>query len=913
MNLFKQNCQYQSPMNDPNQLSLPTPTDTSSSQVSVPKKKDSSVEHTKKLKQYIEKNDVEELNKLLENEKIQKGTLTIGLCLALQLSRLNGNMLDIIDILLYHGADPNSHFRYVNKTANQSPKIEEKDNVTILMYACLKGDLRLINTILRNEHDVNLKDKNGKNALFYTILSRGDNVDVVDSLIRDGIDVNCVAKIETGKGSTMHSPLSLAASKNLKFTFTSLIQNGADVNFKTSPDEDTVLHIAVKNENLDIIKEIVNTPGVLLEEKNKEGKKPSEIAATLAQTEVYKIIREKIEKMKQIANDNANELIVEMQKKKESKMINNNNVIEKGIGHQAIMNSMNYNEDNANNNNNVQNNQIQPSMKNNIKESSSIISEKSRLFPSLKKSSGKIKKFFGNHNKIRFPYHTSTASLQIPISFTNYNTNSKPDSNLQLNSLNTYIDLSSISEPTLTIDLSQSTLENELKIASLTEELNEKMNIIASYKNENLAIKNELEITNTKLLEQEKIYREQEEKNQMNIQVLNEQLNLFKKENEDLLNKNTQIKKDNIELRAKLAYLEQTKSTITPQTPTTMTQYLNKKFINFDYDHIYVLNCLSKDIIDYQQFVSEHIQREQNIYSMLIQNLQSAVNESIHDYDVHLYGSHATNLCLPWSDLDVVLIPRTPKPTTLNNPILLSQLYENIKKQPWVKDSKFISGATIPIIKLVTIEQFNLMSIDISIQDERHFGLKCVDLVKNFITQYESLKPLVLALKNILKKANLNDPYKGGISSYGLILMIVSFLQKQKKIGKDISITENNLGRLFYEFVNFYGLQFDPSKYIIIARSNEDETEDINIQNIQMTNMSNELVIIDPLNVSNNVAKSCYQFHNIKMSFIICVITLKEDCECGCHYTGQGKEYNNLNIDHCFLKRIFNSVKRFQI
>ncbi len=49
------------------------------------------------------------------------------------------------------------------------------------------------------------------------------------------------------------------------------------------------------------------------------------------------------------------------------------------------------------------------------------------------------------------------------------------------------------------------------------------------------------------------------------------------------------------------------------------------------------------------------------------------------------------------------------------------------------------------------------------------------------------------------------------------------------------------------------------------------------------------------------------------MSFIICIITLKEDCECGCHYTGNGEAYNNLNTDHCFLKRIFNSVKRFQL
>ena len=115
---------------------------------------------------------------------------------------------------------------------------------------------------------------------------------------------------------------------------------------------------------------------------------------------------------------------------------------------------------------------------------------------------------------------------------------------------------------------------------------------------------------------------------------------------------------------------------------------------------------------------------------------------------------------------------------------------------------------------------------------------------------------------------------------------------------------------MFYDFINFYGLHFDPSKYIIVAKSNDDENEDINFNGIQI---GSDLMIIDPLNISNNVAKSCYQFCNIKMAFIICVITLKEDCECGCHYTGPGEEYNNLNIDHCFLKRIFNSVKRFQI
>jgi non-canonical poly(A) RNA polymerase PAPD5/7 len=51
------------------------------------------------------------------------------------------------------------------------------------------------------------------------------------------------------------------------------------------------------------------------------------------------------------------------------------------------------------------------------------------------------------------------------------------------------------------------------------------------------------------------------------------------------------------------------------------------------------------------------------------------------------------------------------------------------------------------------------MHIDISLQDSKHYGLKCVDLVKSFMKEYESLEPLIFALKNILKNANLNDPY----------------------------------------------------------------------------------------------------------------------------------------------------------
>ena len=282
---------------------------------------------------------------------------------------------------------------------------------------------------------------------------------------------------------------------------------------------------------------------------------------------------------------------------------------------------------------------------------------------------------------------------------------------------------------------------------------------------------------------------------------------------------------------------------------------------------------------------------------------------------MNLYGSHATNLCLPWSDLDVVLIKRlngnniSSIQTTFDNSSLLSKLFENIRNEPWVKDCKLISKASVPIIKLFAIEQYNNMSIDISIQDENHFGLKCVELVKNYIKEYKSLKPLVLAIKNILKRANLNDPYKGGISSYGLILMIVYFLQGLKLSGVDISPGENNcnLGKLFFNFLKFYGLTFETNKTIIKINDGMNDK----IFN-EFDFHTSDLVIIDPLNSYNNIAKSCQQFYNIKIAFIICLMTLEDDCECGCHYNQLGDKNDNIQVEHCFLKRIFNCVKRFE-
>lgn len=50
------------------------------------------------------------------------------------------------------------------------------------------------------------------------------------------------------------------------------------------------------------------------------------------------------------------------------------------------------------------------------------------------------------------------------------------------------------------------------------------------------------------------------------------------------------------------------------------------------------------------------------------------------------------------------------------------------------------------------------------------------------------------------------------------------------------------------------------------------------------------------------------------MSFMIAFLVSHEECECSCHYSNQMACQDDMqNYEHCILKRIFNSVRRFNM
>ena len=846
------------------------------------------------LKQYIEQKDFDNFNRFLDNNEISKKTLNSILCFTLQNYRSNYEMTDYIQLLIEKGAEQNSMFH--NKTSNQGPRIDEKDNVSILMYACIYADIRLIDLIV-TEKNINLKDKNGKNALFYVLSDKGDNPDVIDALLYHNIDVNCIGKVDMGdKTFENHTALSLAATKNMVQSFKILIDKGSNPNFKIIQTGDTILHIAVKKGNLEMVKLLLDTNKIKFEEKNKENKTALELAMELSDKSIYNLIKEKIEEGNRQGDIVAKELLTEEKK--------NLNKKQNEIKNLNLLNEFNKN---------INQNKIE---KNNNKKIIDNIKEK--IYEKRRNNKKRILDKFLSHNL------KSTANLEITYSFLNDALDS-----------NQYLDSEQIKEniPILKIDLFSNEF-NEYK-DYFNKKQNEEKEKIRILEEENLLLKKNIEamtennkILSNKINEIEFQFKDIEIKQQLEIIELKKKISLLEQENYNdkviISELNKQINMKGKEIIKNNENQNNINIIINNDNNQRKINYLNKKFINYNYnfEHIqdkeknnYIINCLSKDISEFESFVTMQIKSSSNIFQDLLKNVEKAVNECIPDYQVHLYGSHATNLCLPWSDLDVVLIPKNLNMIynkSENNRSLLSKLYENLKNQKWVKDILYISNASIPIIKIYSIGIYNNIPIDISIQEETHFGLKCVELVKQYMNQYESLKPLVLSIKNILKRANLNDPYKGGISSYGLILMIIYFLKQQSFAGIDISKGENNcnLGHLFYDFLVYYSFDFEFGKNIIYVKNTPSDLEALKYQNISL---GPKLIIIDPLNPSNNVAKSCFQNMGIKMAFIISLKSLLEDCECGCHYSGENKEYSNLSIEHCFLKRIFNAVKRYTL
>lgn len=82
-----------------------------------------------------------------------------------------------------------------------------------------------------------------------------------------------------------------------------------------------------------------------------------------------------------------------------------------------------------------------------------------------------------------------------------------------------------------------------------------------------------------------------------------------------------------------------------------------------------------------------------------------------------------------------------------------------------------------------------------------------------YLENYKKMRPLSLILKKFLAVNNLNCPYKGGLSSYSLNMMIIAFLNEFMLMYANVSIS-----LLLTYFLDFFAMKFDEKTTGILIR-----------------------------------------------------------------------------------------------
>lgn len=264
--------------------------------------------------------------------------------------------------------------------------------------------------------------------------------------------------------------------------------------------------------------------------------------------------------------------------------------------------------------------------------------------------------------------------------------------------------------------------------------------------------------------------------------------------------------------------------------------------------------ALHFEILQFEKFVSP-TKAEIQARNEVIMTVESITKKLWPHSSLHIFGSVATNLALPSSDVDISIMG-SPECGSESEFHTLANAVRSISG--FAKRVQVIR-AKVPLVKIIS--RSSGMNCDVSIGTGN--GVDNVPRIKGFLEQYPALRPLLLVVKCFLRQRGLNDVFTGGLGSYALLLMVVSHLQMA---AHNFPKVKANLGTQIQHFFQFYGEMWNPCLTGIQIRDGGmyyDKFERFGSAPFETLRFSIE----DPNDVNNEIARNSFGVLKIRTAF----------------------------------------------
>ena len=303
-------------------------------------------------------------------------------------------------------------------------------------------------------------------------------------------------------------------------------------------------------------------------------------------------------------------------------------------------------------------------------------------------------------------------------------------------------------------------------------------------------------------------------------------------------------------------------------------------------EKLYYYKKLSENIVKFYNDITinndDIFPLKKKLNSVVLKVINQSINTSLKRYNIInliVYGSQASGLSLPESDIDLLLIYYDSNDSLekfisdLYNILLNSKKFNNVISLP--KASSPVIKIEYKINSYSQYDDISLIHMDISFhniypnRNTIYFtpSLLIVKYIQKSVEYLPQSKNVIIVLKKYLKNLGLNNYYTGGLNSFSIFLMVFAFYKYEIKIlGNDL-VNNYYIGQFLVQFLDFYS-KFDFNKYIIdinkdipfIIKSTFNENK-----NMKQNDNSNA-VILDPFTL-NNIACNSFRICEIQQKF----------------------------------------------